>query len=173
VQRECLERLRARIEGKPEAELELGELLATTSDRRVGALAAQVWNHDFYWHGIAPDGGGEPESELIELLTASFGSYAGFRRAFVGVAIGTICNDWVWLVKDLRGRLRVCSSADAGHPLRRGFVPLLALDVWEHAYYLDYRNDRAAYAEAFLERLVCWDFVEANLALAPASVRES
>ena len=102
------------------------------------------------------------------MIESSFGSYDGFREAFAEAANGEFGSGWAWLVRDAAGRLQVRSSSDADNPLRKNLVPLLTLDVWEHAYYVDYRNERARYVEAFLDHLLNWEFVAANLALAPA-----
>jgi Fe-Mn family superoxide dismutase len=158
-----LEKLRKQIEGKPEAERSLEDLVRTTSGG-VFNNAAQVWNHDFYWQCLAPDGGGEPGGALLEKIRGAFGSVDDFRREFAEAANGEFGSGWAWLVADGRGRLSVRNSSDAENPLQRDLVPLLTLDVWEHAYYLDYRNERARYVDAFLDHLLNWKFVEANLA---------
>jgi Fe-Mn family superoxide dismutase len=160
-----LAKLEKLVQGKPEAERELEDLIRMAE----GALfdnAAQVWNHTFYWRCMRPGGGGEPTGELRDVLEHAFGSFAGFRGRFAEAAVGEFGSGWAWLVKDKYGRLRVRSSSDAENPLREGFVPLLTLDVWEHAYYLDYQNERKRYVDAFLDHLVNWDFVAGNLGLA-------
>jgi superoxide dismutase len=100
---------------------------------------------------------------MLGTLEATFGSFEKFREQFAGAAIGEFGSGWAWLVRDASGRLAVCSSDDAENPLRRGATPLLTIDVWEHAYYLDYRNERPRYVRAFLDQLVNWDFVTENL----------
>jgi Fe-Mn family superoxide dismutase len=160
-----LDKLRKIIEGKPEAELSLEELIRTSSGDLFNN-AAQVWNHTFYWSSLSPDGGGEPDETLLRPIEDAFGSYARFRDHFAEAAIGEFGSGWAWLVFDSRGRLSVRNSSDAENPLQRNLVPLLTLDVWEHAYYVDYRNERARYVDAFLDHLLNWEFVEANLALA-------
>lgn len=161
-----LDKLRKGIEGKPEAEKSLEDLIQSASGD-VFNNAAQVWNHSFYWMSMHPDGGGEPEEAAITgLIDSSFGSYDAFREAFADAANGEFGSGWAWLVRDPAGRLRVRSSSDADNPLRKNLVPLLTLDVWEHAYYVDYRNERARYVDAFLDHLLNWDFVAANLTLA-------
>lgn len=159
-----LEKLRKDIEGKPEADLGLEEIIRTASGDRFNN-AAQVWNHDFYWMSLSPEGGGRPDSDVEEMLASSFGSYEDFREQFAEAATGEFGSGWAWLVREPGGRLQVRSSSDAENPLQRSLTPLLTLDVWEHAYYVDYRNERARYVEAFLDHLVNWDFVTANLAL--------
>jgi Fe-Mn family superoxide dismutase len=132
-----------------------------------------VWNHNFYWLSMKPEGGGEPSDKLAEQIDASFGSYRDFRKQFAAAAIGEFGSGWAWLVKGAGGRLFVCSSDDAENPLQRDLLPLLTLDVWEHAYYLDYRNERNRYVEKFLDHLLNWDFVASNLTLAPAPEQAS
>ena len=160
-----LAKLRKAIDGKPEAERGLEELIRTASGD-VFNNAAQVWNHSFYWPSLKPGGGGRPEGKLKEALEASFGSFDRFRDAFSEAANGEFGSGWAWLLLDAKGRLRVASSSDAENPLRGDLVPLVTLDVWEHAYYVDYRNERARYVDAFLDHLLNWDFVAANLARA-------
>jgi len=161
-----LEKLRKALEGRPEAKLSLAEIVRTSTGN-VFNNAAQVWNHDFYWLSLRPDGGGKPEGELLERVEKSFGSVEAFRQEFAEAANGEFGSGWAWLVKDPLDRLKVINSSDADNPLQQGLVPLLTLDVWEHAYYLDFRNERARYVEAFLDHLLNWDFVAANLALGP------
>ena len=162
-----VDKLNKLVRGKPDADATLEELIrSATGD--VFNNAAQVWNHNFYWLSMHPDGGGAPAQELAALVEGSFGSYGGFREQFAAAAVGEFGSGWTWLVSGLGGRLVVCNSNDAENPLQRDLVPLLTLDVWEHAYYLDYRNERARYVENFLDHLLNWDFVATNLALAPA-----
>ena len=160
------------MRGKPEAERSLEALIRSASGE-IFDNAAQVWNHTFYWLSMKPDGGGEPTDDLARAIDASFGSYRDFRAQFAQAAIGEFGSGWAWLVQDRSGRLRVQNSDDAENPLQQGLVPLLACDVWEHAYYLDYRNERKRYVEAFLDHLLDWDFVASNLTLAPAPERAS
>lgn len=124
--------------------------------------AAQVYNHTFYWNSMSPGGGGSPDGLMKEWLDKSFGSYKDFREAFLDVARGRFASGWTWLVlKD--GKLDVISTANAVSPIVQGVQPLLVLDVWEHAYYLDYKNQRVKYIEAFLDHLVNWEFAANNL----------
>ena len=125
--------------------------------------AAQVWNHTFYWNSLSPNGGGEPEGELAEAINAAFGSFAEFKEAFTKCAVTTFGSGWAWLVKNSDGSLELVSTSNAGCPLTEGQTPLLTCDVWEHAYYIDYRNARPKYLEAFWA-LVNWEFAAANLA---------
>jgi Fe-Mn family superoxide dismutase len=126
-------------------------------------LAAQIWNHTFYWNGLSPNGGGAPKGKLLDEINASFGSADKFKEEFTAASIGHFGSGWAWLAKDTAsGKLVVVQTHDAANPLADGLKPLLTCDVWEHAYYIDYRNDRAAYVRAFWEA-VNWDFVEGNL----------
>ncbi len=161
-----LDKLNKLVRGKPEGERSLEQLICTTSGE-VFNNAAQVWNHNFYWMSLQPGGGGEPTGELANRIDESFGSFTGFREQFAAAAIKEFGSGWAWLVKGVSGRMHVCSSDDAENPLQRDLVPLLTLDVWEHAYYLDYRNERKRYVENFLDHLLNWDFVATNLTLAP------
>lgn len=124
--------------------------------------AAQVWNHTFYWHCLSPNGGGEPTGALAEAINKSFGSFAGFKEKFAQTAITTFGSGWAWLVKKADGSLALVSTSNAATPLTGEDKPLLTCDVWEHAYYVDYRNARAKYVEAFWN-LVNWDFVAGNM----------
>jgi len=123
--------------------------------------AAQVWNHTFYWNSLKPNGGGEPTGALAEAITKAFGSFDKFKEEFSKCAIGTFGSGWAWLVKNADGSLAIVSTSNAGCPLTTGQTALLTCDVWEHAYYIDYRNARAKYVEAFWN-LVNWDFVAKN-----------
>lgn len=124
--------------------------------------AAQVWNHTFYWHSLSPNGGGEPKGALLDAIITAFGSYVQFKDAFSKAAIGTFGSGWAWLVKEADGKLAIVSTSNADTPIVRGQTPLLACDVWEHAYYIDYRNARAKYVESFWN-LVNWEFAAKNL----------
>ena len=124
--------------------------------------AAQVWNHTFYWKCLSPNGGGEPGGALAGKIAAQFGSFAGFKEQFTKAAATHFGSGWAWLVADASGTLSITTTSNAGCPLREGFSPLLTCDVWEHAYYVDYRNARPAYIEAFW-KLVDWNFVACNL----------
>lgn len=123
--------------------------------------AAQVWNHTFYWNGLAPKAGGEPTGALADAINLGFGSFAAFKEKFTATAVGTFGSGWAWLVKNADGALALESTSNAGNPLTAYKKPLLTCDVWEHAYYVDYRNARPKYVEAFWN-LVNWKFVEAN-----------
>lgn len=120
--------------------------------------AAQVWNHTFYWHCLSPNGGGEPQGKLSEAINKYFGSFASFKEQFTQAAITTFGSGWAWLVQDADGALKIISTSNAGTPMTEGLTALLTCDVWEHAYYIDYRNARPDYVSAFWA-LVNWEFV--------------
>lgn len=123
---------------------------------------AQVYNHTFYWHCLKPAGGGAPQGAVGEALAEAFGSFEDFREEFSAKAATLFGSGWVWLVKSENHHLEIIQSANAGNPLRDGLTPVLTCDVWEHAYYIDYRNARPRYLEAFWS-LVNWDFVAESL----------
>lgn len=123
--------------------------------------AAQDWNHTFYWHCLKPKGGGEPTGELLAAINKNFGDFNTFKDQFSKVAIATFGSGWAWLVKTPDGKLEIVSTSNAGTPLTTPNKPLMTCDVWEHAYYIDYRNARPKYLEAFWN-LVNWDFVTVN-----------
>lgn len=124
--------------------------------------AAQVYNHTFYWNCLAPKAGGEPAGKLAEAINEAFGSFDVFKEKFSATAVGIFGSGWAWLVKNAEGKLEIISTSNAGNPLTENKKPLLTCDVWEHAYYIDYRNARASYVEKFWN-LVNWDFVASNL----------
>ncbi|GAB4258359.1 MAG: superoxide dismutase [Fe] [Methylomicrobium sp.] len=123
--------------------------------------AAQVWNHTFYWNCLSPNGGGAPTGGLANAIDRAFGSFEAFKEAFTKCAVTTFGSGWAWLVKNKDGSLELVSTSNAGCPLTEGKTPILTCDVWEHAYYIDYRNARPTYLEAFWA-LVNWDFANAN-----------
>ncbi|CAI1671428.1 Superoxide dismutase [Fe] [Serratia liquefaciens] len=125
--------------------------------------AAQVWNHTFYWHCLSPQGGGEPQGKLAAAINQAFGSFTAFREQFSDAAVKSFGAGWTWLVKKPDGSLAIVNTSNAATPLTGEDKPLLTVDVWEHAYYIDYRNARPAYLENFWA-LVNWAFVEENLA---------
>lgn len=124
--------------------------------------AAQVWNHTFYWNCLSPNGGGQPSGVIADAINKQFGSFEQFKEAFTKTAVTTFGSGWGWLVKNADGSLELTSTSNAGTPLTSGQNPLLTCDVWEHAYYIDYRNARPKYLEAFWS-LVNWDFVSKRL----------
>jgi Fe-Mn family superoxide dismutase len=123
--------------------------------------AAQIWNHTFYWNCLAPNAGGKPSGALAAAIDTAFGSFDAFKEKFSQTAITTFGSGWAWLVKNAAGGLELVSTSNAGCPLTAGQTPLLTCDVWEHAYYIDYRNARPKYVESFWN-LVNWDFVARN-----------
>jgi Fe-Mn family superoxide dismutase len=124
--------------------------------------SAQVWNHTFYWSCMTPGGGGEPGGELGEKINSAFGSYSAFREEFTQAALTQFGSGWAWLADDGSG-LKIMKTANADLPLKHDVKALLTVDVWEHAYYIDFRNARPTYVETFLDQLVNWDFVASNL----------
>ena len=150
------------VPGTEFADLTLEEIILKSSGP-IFNNAAQVWNHTFYWNSLTPDGGGEPTGVLADAINATFGSFEKFKEEFSKCAVTTFGSGWAWLVKNADGSLALVSTSNAGCPLTTGQTPLLTCDVWEHAYYIDYRNARPAYLEAFWA-LVNWDFAAANFA---------
>ncbi len=132
--------------------------------------AAQAFNHNFYWHSLTPEGGGgKPTGVMNALLDRTFGSYEGFRRAFLSRAGSQFGSGWIWLVQE-EDQVKITATANADTPAAYGEVPLLTVDLWEHAYYLDYQNRRADYVTACLDHLLNWNFAEKNLIGSPGSV---
>ncbi len=161
-----VDKLNAAIAGGEYAGMPLEAIIVAAranGDTGVFNNAAQAWNHGFLWNSMAPDGGGLPGAELRSTIENSFSSLNQFRHDFAAAANSQFGSGWVWLVLD-GGRLAIAATGNADVPLGNGTVPLMTLDVWEHAYYLDYQNERGRYVEAFLDHLVNWDFVAANLA---------
>lgn len=157
-----LKKLEKQTRGRPEADRELEELILTAEGDLFND-AAQVWNHDFYWKSMKPGGGGTPEPTTLAALRETFGSLFGFKKEFADAANSEFGSGWAWLVRTREGRLEVLKSSDAQNPLRDGHLPLLTIDVWEHAYYLDYQNDRSQYVADFLDYLINWEFLAKNL----------
>jgi Fe-Mn family superoxide dismutase len=153
------------VDGSPLAEKSLTEIVkGTAGDASKAAIfnnAAQAWNHDFFWKSMKA-GGSEPQGKLLQAINDSFGSYDKFREQFAAKAVTLFGSGWTWLVAD-GGKLEIIQTAGAGNPMTAGKTPLLTLDVWEHAYYLDYQNRRPDFIAAFLGHLVNWDFAERNL----------
>lgn len=135
-----------------------------TSEGGVFNNAAQVFNHTFFWNGMKPQGGGEPTGALLDAIVATWGSYAEFRKAFSAAAAGNFGSGWTWLVKNTDGTLAIVNTSNAGTPVTGEQVPLLNLDVWEHAYYIDHRNARPKFIDTFFDHLVNWSFAEKNFA---------
>lgn len=124
--------------------------------------AAQIWNHTFFWNCMKPQGGGEPTGALADAINKKWGSFADFKKAFVTSAVGNFGSGWTWLVKKADGSVDIVNMGAAGTPLTTGDTPVLTVDVWEHAYYIDYRNLRQKFVETFFEKLANWDFAAKN-----------
>ena len=124
--------------------------------------AAQTWNHTFFWNGMSPDGGGQPTGAVADKIGSAFGGYDGFREKLTAAATGQFGSGWAWLV-DNGGTLEVMNTANADLPMKHGSKALWTIDVWEHAYYIDYRNARPKFIDAVLDNLINWDFVNQNL----------
>ncbi|MDG2025531.1 MAG: superoxide dismutase [Acidimicrobiales bacterium] len=149
------------IEGTDLADASLDEIVSNAEPGGLFNNAAQVWNHTFYWNSMSPDGGGDPSGELAAAIESSFGSIDSFKEQFKADAVGNFGSGWTWLVREGDG-LAIAKTDDADTPLAHGKTALLTIDVWEHAYYLDYQNARPAYVDTFIERLLNWQFAEAN-----------
>ena len=150
------------ITGTEFEDMTLEDIIKKTSLSGIFNNAAQVWNHSFYWNCLSPNGGGKPKGKLLEAIEMSFGSFDEFKEKFTKSAITNFGSGWTWLVQNSDGSLVLLNTANAGTALTTEKTPLLICDVWEHAYYVDYRNARPQYIEAFWN-LVNWDFVEENL----------
>ena len=148
------------------ADLSLEQVIAATAGRadKAGIFnnAAQIWNHTFYWNSLTPKGGGEPPAALKQKIEASFGTVEACKQELAAAATTQFGSGWAWLALD-GDKLKVVKTANANVPLTEGMKPLLVIDVWEHAYYLDYQNRRADYVSAVLDRLINWGFAENNL----------
>jgi Fe-Mn family superoxide dismutase len=157
------------IAGTPMEAKALEEIImsAAGDSSKIGMFnnAAQVWNHTFFWNCIRPGGGGRPKGDLAAKIGQTFGSYEKFAEQFKAAAVGRFGSGWGWLLLD-GGALKITSTANADTPMTSKQTPLLTVDVWEHAYYLDYQNRRPDFVQAFLDHLVNWDFAAANLAKA-------
>ena len=154
-------KLNALIEGTEFANATLEDIIKKSS----GGLfnnAAQVWNHTFYWNCLSPNGGGEPTGAIADRIQSQFGGFENFKNQFTETAVNTFGSGWAWLVGNPDGSIEIVSTSNAGTPMTAGQTALLTCDVWEHAYYIDYRNARPKYLEAFWQ-LVNWDFVNQNL----------
>jgi len=149
------------IKGTEFAQQSLEEIVRKSSGG-IFNNAAQVWNHTFFWNSLRPNGGGEPEGALAKAINAKWGSFAAFREAFSKSAVGNFGSGWTWLVKKSDGTVDIVNTSNAGTPLTTTDKALLTLDVWEHAYYIDYRNARAKYVETFLNNLANWQFAGRN-----------
>lgn len=170
-----VDKTRKLIEGTPLESESLEAVVKNSGEQENANLfnaAAQAWNHAFYWSSMAPSGGGEAKGAIAESIEASFDSQSAFRQEFIAKAGDHFGSGWVWLVLDGE-RLRIVTTANAGTPLVSTHTPLLTIDVWEHAYYLDYQHRRLDYISAFMSHLVNWDFANAHLAAALDRVRRA
>jgi Fe-Mn family superoxide dismutase len=154
------------VAGTELADLSLEQVITASAGRadRVGIFnnAAQIWNHTFYWNSLAPKGGGEPPAALKQKIEADFGTVDACKQELVAAATTQFGSGWAWLVQD-GGKLKVVKTANANVPSTDGMKPLLVIDVWEHAYYLDYQNRRVDYVNATIDKLINWGFAEKNL----------
>ena len=164
--RAYVDNLNGLVKNTPYEKMSLEEVVrasaAVSGQAAIFNNAAQVWNHTFYWNSMKPGGGGKPAGEIGRRIEKDFGSYENFRKEFVGAALGQFGSGWAWLATDGR-TLKVVKTPNAENPITQGLKPLLTIDVWEHAYYLDYQNRRKDFVEASLDRLVNWAFAEKNL----------
>jgi Fe-Mn family superoxide dismutase len=148
------------------AELSLEKIVTASAGKPESAAvfnnAAQIWNHTFYWSSLSPKGGGKPSGRLAARIDSDFGGFENFKKELAQVAIGQFGSGWGWLVVD-SGKLKVVRTPNAEVPFTKGQTPLLTIDVWEHAYYLDYQNRRADYVNAVIDKLIDWEFAAANL----------
>jgi Fe-Mn family superoxide dismutase len=156
-----VDNLNKMIEGTEFASMPLEEIIRKSQGGMFNN-AAQIWNHTFYWNCLSPKGGGEPTGKLGDAINKAFGSFEKFKEEFTKVSVGTFGSGWGWLVQRPDGSLALVSTSNAATPLTGEDIALLTCDVWEHAYYIDYRNARPKYVEAFWN-LVNWDFVASNM----------
>lgn len=154
-------KLNGLIERTEFAESSLDDIIAKAAPGPMFNNAAQVWNHTFYWNSLAPNGGGAPSGALADAINAKFGSFDAFKEKFSDMAANNFGSGWTWLVKTADGGVDIVNTSNAGNPMTDGHTPLLTCDVWEHAYYIDYRNARPKYLEAFWN-LANWEFAGAN-----------
>lgn len=155
-----VDKLNLLIKGTKHESQSLEEIIKN-SEGGIFNNAAQTWNHTFYWHSMNPEGGGEPRDALAAAIDQHFGSLEKFKEQFTQAAINQFGSGWAWLVKEKNGTLKIVSTSNAANPLTEGKKPLLTCDVWEHAYYIDTRNDRPKYVNNFWH-IVNWDFVHHN-----------
>ena len=155
-----IDKLNELIAGTEYADRSLEDIIRSSSGPLFNQ-AAQVWNHTFYWHCLSPHGGGEPQGKLRQAIDEHFGSFSAFREAFNSKALANFGAGWTWLVKTSDGELSILNTGNAETPVAEDFTPLMTVDVWEHAYYIDYRNGRAKYLEN-IWNILNWDFVAQN-----------
>lgn len=161
-----LKKLNDLINGTEYAGLPLESIIEKTSGKTdqqaIFNNAAQFWNHSFYWQCLTPNGGGAPPAALKQKMEAAFGSVAACKQAFLDAAVSQFGSGWAWMVLDGSKKIAIVKTANAGVPFTNGLKPLLTVDVWEHAYYLDYQNRRADYVKAVLDKLINWKFALQN-----------
>jgi superoxide dismutase, Fe-Mn family len=159
-------KLNALIAGGPLAELSLEQIVAASEDdvarKDIFNNAAQVWNHSFFWNSLSAGGSDKPEGALAAAIDKDFGSLDAFKEAFTKIAVGAFGSGWIWLVSE-GGKLRIIKTSNAETPLGSHRIPLITLDVWEHAYYVDYENRRPDYVAAYLGAMINWEFAAQNL----------
>lgn len=151
-------KLNALVDGKPEADMDLETIIKSSS----GPLfnnAAQAWNHTFFWNCMSPSGGGKPHHEILKAIERDFGGLEGFKKELSEKAAALFGSGWAWLAKNDAGKLEIMPLSNADTPIKHGKTPILTIDVWEHAYYIDYRNERPKFIEKFFD-VINWDFVE-------------
>lgn len=152
------------VKGSEYESLDLESIVKKAPAGGIFNNAAQVWNHTFFWNSMKPAGGGAPTGLLADAINAKWGNFEEFKKAFQASAVGNFGSGWTWLVKTVDGSLAIVNTAAAGTPLTTADKPLLTIDVWEHAYYIDYRNARPKFVETFLASLANWDFAAKNFA---------
>jgi Fe-Mn family superoxide dismutase len=161
-----IDKLNELVAGTPYQSMSLEEVVKRSAgnekDKAIFNNAGQAWNHDFYWHSMAPKGG-EPAGKIKDALQSSFGGLKEFKEAFSKAAVAHFGSGWAWLVKSKDGKLKITTTSNADTPIAHGESPLLAADLWEHAYYLDYQNRRPDHVAAWLDKLANWSFAEKNL----------
>ncbi len=163
------------LEGKELDEIIKATAGDATDPSKAGIFnnAAQVWNHTFYWNCMTKNGGGKPTGAVAEKIDAAFGSYEKFAEEFTKAATTQFGSGWAWLVADeVNGNLSIMKTPNGDNPMAHGKTAILTIDVWEHAYYIDYRNARPKYIETFINQLINWDYVNAKLAGQPAGVEK-
>jgi len=157
------------VAGTDLADTPLEKVIAATAGKpdKAGVFnnAAQIWNHTFFWNSLKPNGGGAPTGAIASGIETAFGSFDNFKKEFANAAMTQFGSGWAWLVAD-KGTLKVVKTPNAETPLTSGLTPLVTIDVWEHAYYLDYQNRRADFVSAVIDKLLNWEFANANLARA-------
>ena len=152
------------IKGTEYENLDLEAIVKKAPAGGVYNNSAQVWNHTFFWNSMSPNGGGEPAGALADAIKAKWGSFDDFKKTFQASAVGNFGSAWTWLVKKADGSVDIVNMGAAGTPLTTGDKALLCIDVWEHAYYIDYRNRRPDFVATFLDKLANWDFAAKNFA---------